>query len=66
MKEKGYKKQAQLAKSAGISRTHLNQILNGTKQPSMEVANNICKALGYDMDPIGLFKEESNDQGKKA
>lgn len=50
---------------AGIARTHLTMIENGTKTPNFETICKIADALG--MRPSGLVRlmEESQEQWKK-
>jgi transcriptional regulator with XRE-family HTH domain len=40
--------QARLAREASVSRSHLSEILNGTKQPSEQTARALERALGAD------------------
>lgn len=53
--------QEQLANIVGISRVHYNQIENSSsKNPSLEVAINIKKALNYESDDLFLISNVPN------
>lgn len=45
-------RQADLARSAGLSATHLNQIESGHKQPSAERLDSIATALGVEVEAV--------------
>lgn len=48
MRKERYLTQEEVAKLAGISRTHYTQIEAGKKTPSVEVAKRIAKSLKFD------------------
>ena len=48
-----YRSQSKLAKAAGISRTYLNEIESGKKQPSRPVIAGLANALGVTPDALG-------------
>lgn len=49
--------QFELAKRAGISRSHMNKIEKGVEQPKFETAVQIAKALGVPIDAIAPVVE---------
>lgn len=49
--------QYELAKRAGISRSHMNKIENGVEQPKFETAARIAKELGVPLDAIAPVTE---------
>jgi transcriptional regulator with XRE-family HTH domain len=44
--------QQELARRAGISRSHMNKIESGTEQPKFETTVRIAQALGVPLDAI--------------
>lgn len=48
--------QAEMARRAGISKSHYTLIETGQRKPSLDVAHAISEALGSDLDPAGLFE----------
>lgn len=50
MREKAGMNQSQLAKKIGISQSHLSEIENGTKNPSIKVLEKLTEELGFSAD----------------
>lgn len=59
LREKVGWSQNKLAQEAGISQSFINQIEAGQKQPSYEVLNNICSALGITLSEF--FSDKPSD-----
>jgi DNA-binding XRE family transcriptional regulator len=56
--KKGYS-QSKLAKSINLSSPYVNQIVNGERFPSGEVANRIAEHLGLKFDDIFFIDDTS-------
>lgn len=65
-RRKAGKTSTQVAREADINKSTLTNYLKGRRKPPMHVAAKIAKAVGYEMDPEGLFKEDQDGEGTEA
>lgn len=47
-----------LARSLGITRSHVCRIMNGSREPSLGVAKRMAKALGVSLDKLAVMLEK--------
>lgn len=52
LREAGGKSQGDLADKAGLSRTYLNQLEAGKRDPSLSTLSRLAKALGVELEAL--------------
>lgn len=57
-------KQVEAAEKLGISKSHLSEIENGVKTPSLEIIERYSKAFGIPISSIMFFSENIEKAGK--
>lgn len=55
------KTQEQVAEEVGLTRTYYIEIEAGRRNPSLATAQKIGRALGYEIDPLGLFRKDGEE-----